>query len=53
LLGIGHFPSIGARFPALVCPVLPGETTAKLRRSRGWVSRLGFGSQGKPNGIEF
>ena len=53
LLGNGHFPSIGARFPAVVCPVLPAETTAKLRRSRGWVSRLGFGSQGKPNGIEF
>ena len=32
LLGIGHFPSIGVRFPAVVCPVLPGETTAELRR---------------------
>ena len=31
LLGIGHFPSIGARFPAVVCPLVPGETTAKLR----------------------
>jgi hypothetical protein len=32
LLGIGHFPSIGARFPAVVCPLVPGETTAKLRQ---------------------
>ena len=32
LLGFGHFPSIGARFPAVVCPLVPGETTAKLRR---------------------
>ena len=32
LLGIGHFPSVGARFPAVVCPVLPGETTAVLVR---------------------
>src|SRR6266536_2562750 len=35
LLGFGHFPSIGARFPAVVCPVLPGETTAKLRQLAG------------------
>jgi hypothetical protein len=33
LLGFGHFPSIGARFPAVVCPLVPGETTAKLRLS--------------------
>jgi hypothetical protein len=32
LLGIGHFPSIGARFPAVVCPLVPGETTARLRQ---------------------
>jgi hypothetical protein len=24
LLGTGHLPSIGARFPAVVCPVVPG-----------------------------
>ena len=28
MLGIGQFPSIGARFPAGVCPHMPGETTA-------------------------
>jgi hypothetical protein len=33
LLGTGHFPSIGARFPAVVCPLIPGETTVKLRQS--------------------
>jgi hypothetical protein len=26
LPGNGHLPSIGARFPAPKCPVLPGET---------------------------
>ena len=31
--GNGHLRSIGASFPAVVCPVLPGETTAKLRQS--------------------
>jgi hypothetical protein len=36
LLGYGRFPSIGARFPAVVCPLMPGETTAKLRRS--WLT---------------
>jgi hypothetical protein len=34
LLGFGHLPSIGARIPAVVCPLVPGETTAKLRRCR-------------------
>jgi hypothetical protein len=29
LPGNGHLPSIGARFPALKCPVLPGETLAE------------------------
>src|SRR5215203_4492049 len=29
LLGFGHFPSIGARIPAVVCPLVPGEATAK------------------------
>ena len=33
LLGFGHLPSTGARFPVVVCPLMPGETTAKLRRS--------------------
>jgi hypothetical protein len=28
LLGFGHFPSIGARIPAVVCPLVPGETTS-------------------------
>src|SRR5215207_7224339 len=32
LLGFGHFSSIGARIPAVVCPLISGETTAKLRR---------------------
>jgi hypothetical protein len=31
LLGIGHFPSIGARFPAIVCPLMP----EKLRQNYG------------------
>ena len=35
MLGNGHFPSIGARFPAVVCPLVPGETTAKLRQLAG------------------
>jgi hypothetical protein len=34
LLESATLPSIGARFPAVVCPVLPGETTGKLRRGR-------------------
>ena len=34
LLGFGHFLSIGLRIPAVVCPVLPGETMAKPRRSQ-------------------
>jgi hypothetical protein len=29
LPGNGHLPSIGARFPAPQCPVLPGETVAE------------------------
>jgi hypothetical protein len=29
LSGNGHLPSIGARFPAPECPVLPGETVAE------------------------
>jgi hypothetical protein len=28
LLRNGHFPSIGARFPGVVYPLMPGETTA-------------------------
>jgi hypothetical protein len=35
LLGFGHLPSIGARIPAVVCPLMPGETTAKLRQLEG------------------
>jgi hypothetical protein len=34
LLGIGHFPSIGARFPAVVCP-------AHARRNYGKTTALG------------
>jgi hypothetical protein len=29
LLGFGHLLSIGARFPAVVCALVPGETTGK------------------------
>jgi hypothetical protein len=36
LLEFGHFSSIGARIPTVVCPLLPGETTAKLRQS--WLT---------------
>ena len=36
LLGFGHFLSIGARFAAVVCPLVPGETAAKL-----WQCSLG------------
>lgn len=32
LLGNGHFQSIGARIPAVVCPLMPEETRAKLRQ---------------------
>ena len=42
LLGVGHFPSIGARIPAVVCPLVPGETTAKLRQWSLGVGRTGL-----------
>jgi hypothetical protein len=39
LPGNGHLLSIGARIPAVVCPLVPGETTAKLRQCS---RRVGF-----------
>jgi hypothetical protein len=30
LHGVGHLTSIGARFETRKCPLLPGETAAKL-----------------------
>src|SRR3954451_16436632 len=49
LPGTGHLPTIGARFPAPKCPVLPGETEAEtvavttwsLARSRPWLYARG------------
>ena len=34
LLGYGHFLSTGACLPAVACPLVPGETTAKLQHPR-------------------
>ena len=47
LLGFGHFPSSGARITAVVCPLMPGETTAKLRRCS---RRLGRSKFARPEG---
>jgi hypothetical protein len=48
LLGFGHFPSIGARIPAVVCPLGPGETTAKLRRIARRTEPNGAGRPDRP-----
>jgi len=34
LHGVGHLTSIGARFETRICPLLPGETAAKLLQSQ-------------------
>jgi len=48
LLEIGHFPSIGARFPAVVCRLMPAETTAKLRPPDPRTEPNGAGKPDKP-----